>query len=302
VPDEELGGAEGMGKLVDTPEFSAMGPVGLALDEGLANPGEKYTVFYGERNPWWIMVRSTGPTGHGSRFIKNTAPMKLLRVGARALAYRADQEALLGLDSLGCHGHKHGISKKLGDVTTVNLTMLKTGVTLDGGKTWCLNVIPTEAEAGFDVRLSPDLKPKDFEALLNQWCEEEEGVSWNFAPWSVPCKQHFVTATDDSNPWWAAFRDALGALGHTAEPEVFPAATDSRFLRQKGIRALGFSPMKGCPILLHEHDEYIPVDVFMYGIGVYEGLISSLASTSALPEEGESPQKRRRVDGSEQEV
>ena len=26
--------------------------VGFALDEGLANPTEKFTVFYGERMPW----------------------------------------------------------------------------------------------------------------------------------------------------------------------------------------------------------------------------------------------------------
>jgi aminoacylase len=36
---------------------------------------------------------------------------------------------------------------KLGDVTTLNLTVLKAGVTADG-KTYNYNVIPTEAEAG----------------------------------------------------------------------------------------------------------------------------------------------------------
>lgn len=39
-------------------------------------------------------------------------------------------------------------AKCAGDVTTINLTMLKAGVTGDNGKTWALNVIPTEAEAG----------------------------------------------------------------------------------------------------------------------------------------------------------
>jgi hypothetical protein len=45
--------------------------------------------------------------------------------------------------------------KKLGDVTTINLTVLKAGVSSDGGKSYAMNVIPTEAIAGFDVRISP---------------------------------------------------------------------------------------------------------------------------------------------------
>jgi len=31
--------------------------VGLALDEGLANETDQYSVFYGERVPWWITVK-----------------------------------------------------------------------------------------------------------------------------------------------------------------------------------------------------------------------------------------------------
>jgi hypothetical protein len=35
-------------------------------------------VFYGERLNWWIDVTATGPPGHGSRFIDNTAVEQLL--------------------------------------------------------------------------------------------------------------------------------------------------------------------------------------------------------------------------------
>lgn len=128
-------------------------------------------------------------------------------------------------------------------------------------------MIPTEAEAGFDVRITPNLAPKDFQALLDKWCEEEgglsgviktskTGVSWQYAPWTRPLQEHFTTATDDSNCWWVAFQEAMTStlsenaalcamprMGHKVEPEVFPAATDSRFLRELHIPALGFSPM-----------------------------------------------------------
>lgn len=69
----------------------------------------------------------------------------------------------MGAD-IGC---KHGDmkKKKLGDVTTLNITVLKSGVSSDGGQTYAMNVIPTEAIAGFDVRISPHLDMADFEVL-----------------------------------------------------------------------------------------------------------------------------------------
>ena len=45
------------------------------------------------------------------------------------------------------------------------------------GKTWALNVIPTEAEAGFDVRICPTMATSTFKAMLDEWCAEE-GLEW----------------------------------------------------------------------------------------------------------------------------
>ena len=82
----------------------------FALDEGLANPREAFTVFYGERTPWWLLIRAEGPTGHGSRFIADTAVSKLMGVVNKALAFRREQEVSssrcayrsLILDALSC--------------------------------------------------------------------------------------------------------------------------------------------------------------------------------------------------------
>jgi aminoacylase len=66
VPDEEVGGVDGMSRLIASAEFAALHPIGLALDEGLANPRDHaLTLFYGERAQWWLLIRATGPTGHG---------------------------------------------------------------------------------------------------------------------------------------------------------------------------------------------------------------------------------------------
>ena len=86
VPDEEIGGTEGMAKMLEHDVFKEVLPVAFALDEGLANPRNAYTAFYGERTPWWLLIRAEGPTGHGSRFIQHTAVSKLMGVVNKALA------------------------------------------------------------------------------------------------------------------------------------------------------------------------------------------------------------------------
>lgn len=214
VPDEEIGGVDGALKFLESEEWTAIQPVGLALDEGLANPNDKFTVFYGERTPWWLMVRAEGATGHGSRFIKDTAIQKLMSVCNKALAFRKEQEDALG-HSGGC---SHAQAKKLGDVTTLNLTMLKAGVPLEMGDeggtedAYALNVIPNEALAGFDIRVSPETPLMDIKAHLDDWCREE-GLSWKFADWTRPSYEHHVSSIDrNDNPWWGLLLVSLLSL------------------------------------------------------------------------------------------
>ena len=140
-----------MAFLLNSEKWATMN-VGCAMDEGLAHTEkDKFTIFYGERTPWWLCVECKGPTGHGSRFIKGTATNTLTRFLGIAQAYRRDQELALG--GWGCG---HAKCKKLGDVTTINCTMIQAGVSPDGGKNFAYNVIPTEARAGLDVRLPVD--------------------------------------------------------------------------------------------------------------------------------------------------
>lgn len=65
-----------------------------------------------------------------------------------------------------------------------------------------------------------------------------------------------VTLTSDSNPWWSVFKEAITKVGgKIAKPEILSSTTDARFMRERGIPTLGFSPMKNTPILLHDHNE-----------------------------------------------
>jgi aminoacylase len=65
-----------------------------------------------------------------------------------------------------------------------------------------------------------------------------------------------LTKTDSSNPWWSLLEEAVRkANGKLSKPEIFPASTDARYFRERGLPAIGFSPMANTPILLHDHNE-----------------------------------------------
>ena len=286
--------------------------IALALDEGLANPSNAFSLFYGERLPWWIDVTATGPTGHGSRFIEHTAVEQLIALTNRALEFRAGQKSLLGMSAHENCTHAVAAANRkkpksamnpttLGDVTSLNITTLQAGVQV--GDTYAYNCVPPLAKCSLDIRISPHTTPSDISAMLDQWCQEcsssgststsvpdEDSVnngkvaaptlSWNYiGGHGNDLQKHALTSTDSNqNPWYAVFESAIASMGIELEPQVFPAATDSRFLRALGIKAFGFSPMRNTEILLHENDEYIPERTFLEGIAVYVTVIMALGS------------------------
>jgi len=264
--------------------------------------GNNYSVFYGERLPWWIKVTANGNTGHASRFIEGTAVEQIMAVATKALNFRLQQYELLhgcgdqsnSSSSTSHHDHNcsHSVAAKkrstLGDVTTLNITRLHTG----GGEVEAYNVVPAVCEMALDIRISPLVPPDEMRAALQQWCEEAEaavtglpaagGVTWEYHV--NKGQQHAVTSTSPAeNPWWEIFTTCLKQqCGAECDDMIFPAATDSRFLRALGIKAIGFSPMRNSPILLHEHDEYLDMAVFVEGCNVYEKLLTVLLSQERL--------------------
>ncbi|KAJ1109527.1 hypothetical protein NDU88_006887 [Pleurodeles waltl] len=264
VPDEEIGGYSGMAVFVKKPEFKSLN-VGFALDEGLANPSDQFTVFYGEKSIWWLTVHCVGNPGHGSRFIENTAAEKLYKVINSFMEFRGKEKQRLESDP----------RLTLGDVTTVNMTKLSGGV--------AYNVIPSEMAAAFDLRIPPTVDLKAFEVNIQNWCRQAgEGVTYEFYQKTM---DQTVTSTEESDPWWKAFSGPCKELNLTLKPEIFPAGTDSRYLREVGVPAIGFSPMNKTPILLHDHNEYLNEQIFLKGIDIYTRIISSLASVAPQPGE-----------------
>jgi aminoacylase len=307
VPDEEVGGS-GMQAFLSSTLYKSMPGIAIALDEGLASMDDTYSLFYGERLPWWVEVTATGKTGHGSRFIDSTAVEQIIGVTNRALAFRSEQRDLLhGTNGAQQQHHAdhsncaHAVAAKrqrkmfelkdagkitLGDVTSLNITTLEAGVRV--GDTFAYNCVPPVAKATFDIRISPHVEPSEIGNMVDNWCREcsispDEGYKVGWKSVLGPMQySHALTKTDDTNPWFQVFEDEMTRMGHKIVPQVFPAATDSRFLRQLGIKAFGFSPMRNTQIMLHENDEYLEEDVFIEGIEVYVGLIIALGSVSHL--------------------
>lgn len=87
-----------------------------------------------------------------------------------------------------------------------------------------------------------------------------------------------VSPTTDECIWWSTLVETLKVRGKEVEPEVFPAATDSRYIRLSGLLAYGFSPMSNTPILLHDHNEWIGVSEFCDGIDAFVDIITALAN------------------------
>ncbi|VDM49434.1 unnamed protein product [Toxocara canis] len=255
-PDEEIGGIDGMEKFVNDESFKKLN-VGFALDEGLASEEEAFKVHYGERCPWWIIVKCKGQPGHGSRFIENTAAEKLQRVINNFLSFRDEQKKRL----------QSNPKLKLGDVISVNLTKVEGGTQV--------NVVPAELSAWFDVRLPPTVNYDNFEEKIKKWCNDAgPDVTYSFI---VHTKINNTTPTTDDDPWWRAFSSVMEEEKCEVSKEIFPASTDSRFLRAKGYKSIGFSPMNKTPTLLHDHNEFITEHVFLRGIEIYEKLITKLA-------------------------
>ncbi|ESO83652.1 hypothetical protein LOTGIDRAFT_222505 [Lottia gigantea] len=256
--DEEIGSVP-QSLFVKREEFRKLN-VGFALDEGIANPGEEFKVFYGEKSFWWVKVTCSGNPGHGSQLIENTAAEKVQRVINKFLEFRKTEEDRLKSDE----------SLSIGSVCTVNMTMLEGGIQY--------NVIPAELGIGFDIRIPPHVDMEKLEAQIAQWCKESgEGVTYEFV---VRGNHQDLTSIDDSDPWWNAFRGTCQNLDLKIITSICPVGTDSRHTRKLGIPALGFSPMNNTPVLLHDHNEFLHEKIFLRGIEIYQQIIPALANVN----------------------
>uniref|UniRef100_K7M6U8 N-acyl-aliphatic-L-amino acid amidohydrolase n=1 Tax=Glycine max TaxID=3847 RepID=K7M6U8_SOYBN len=235
VPDEEIGGFDSAAKFVESEEFDGLN-VGFALGEGQASPGDEFRVFYSDRVPWNVKIRARGLPEHGSRMYDGSAMENLMESVEVVNRFMESQFDVV----------------KAGNALNAEVVSVNPG--------FVMNVQPLGAEAGFDLRLTPTTDAEEMRRrIAKEWAPAVRNMSYEKGPLRDYIGRLLMTATNDSYPRWSDFK-----------PEILASTTNARYLKQKGIPVLSFSPMKNTPILLHDHNEHLKDIVFMKGIQVYE--------------------------------
>ena len=280
VADEETGGGEGARWLLDT-HLELFTGVSAVLNEGGSNRVlNDRLIFWGvevtQKRPLWLRVTTEGRGGHASGLHPQSATHRLVTGLARLLdqppQLRANDAARMYLGKLAqLEGGRaeelfRGIEagKELSELPmlpglpvyfldTVQVTEL------DNGRG--SNVVSPRASASIDIRLLPDTDSDAFLAEVRELLGEEIEVE-------VVLDAPMAPASPRNHPLYLALEEILGVHAQVV-PTFIPGTTDSRFFRQRGISAYGFSPFainvqdsKG----IHADNESIPVDAFLRGV------------------------------------
>lgn len=95
-----------------------------------------------------VTFNCTGTAGHGSLLLKNTAGEKVNYILNKMTEFRSNEAKVLDSNP----------DFTIGDVTTINLTMINGGVQS--------NVVPPIMSITFDVRIAIDRSQEEFEAMV----------------------------------------------------------------------------------------------------------------------------------------
>ncbi|KAL5711149.1 N-acyl-aliphatic-L-amino acid amidohydrolase [Ranunculus cassubicifolius] len=165
VPNEEIEGFDGAKKFAESKEFRDLN-VGFMLDEGQASVNDEFRVFYADRSPWHLVIKAEGKPGHGSSLYDNSAFENLMKSMEVMSRYRESQFDLL----------KAGLAAN-GEVVSVNPVYVKAGTPTPTG--FVKNVQPSEAEAGFDLRLPPTADPDLLRRrIANEWAPATRNMTY----------------------------------------------------------------------------------------------------------------------------
>lgn len=293
VADEENGGGGGTAWLLENhPElFSGVAAV---LGEGGANRmAENRLLWWGievaQKRPLWLEVTARGRAGHGSGLNPWSANHDLIRgldrlleaaprwrVSPPARAYLHAlaplhnsfwRDRFLAIDEIVApEGPKEML---LPGLANLFLDSIQVTVLAGGDR---INVIPASASAKLDVRLLPDTDSEAFLAEVKKALGPDLEVKVLLTSPTAP-----ASPTDTAD--YAAFQKTLGGSAPVV-PAFIAGFTDSRYFRERGIAAYGFSPfaLAGPDLAgIHAADERIPLSELDRGIDRTKELLRNLA-------------------------
>ncbi len=279
VADEEAGGGQGAGWLLEAhPELFA-GVDGVLNEGGSNRVLSDRLIWWGvevtQKRPLWLEVTAEGRGGHASGLYPQSATHRLIAGLARLIArppqFRISEAARMYLGTLARleGGRAEELYRRIedGDLSEVPMApglpvyFLDTvQVTrIDNGRG--SNVVSPVARAAVDIRLLPDTDAEAFLAEVRELLGPDLEVALRLDAPEVP-------ASPRDHPLYRSLEETLSVRAPVV-PTFIPGTTDSRYFRQRGIPAYGFSPfsinaedLKG----IHARDEAVPVDAFLRGV------------------------------------
>lgn len=300
TPDEELGGVNGVGALLEKyPDLFA--EVGFVLNEGGYNDTIVDKVAYWaiethQKIPLWLRVTTEGMAGHGAMARREGgATAKLVRALGRIDAietpYRlSPQIAAMFAEVARVKGGQRGkvlasirepidiarVEKELGAgyrnllCDTIAITRISAGTTV--------NVIPPRASADVDIRLLPDSSPEEMRKRIEEAVGTDGKVEVLLSSGTIAASP---VDTELYRVLGKVFRES--APGSNVAPVVGVGTTDSRWFRARGIPAYGIMPFKVNYYdadSVHAADERIRSRFFAEGVQVMRRIVREFCAGS----------------------
>lgn len=292
--DEEASGDAGMGFLVDRYPDLIRAEYGLSEGGGTTmyiGGKEYYDVRTAEKGTCRFALRASGRPGHGAIPRPVTSVRKIARavelLYANPLPFRRTPTgaaffervvAALNLPASERNLTERNLQRTL-RLLPADLQQFLHAVTHDtavptglraGDK---INVIPAEAEALVDGRYLPGQTPEGFVQEIRAVVGEDYDIDILD-----------VTPPLEDVPGGPLYETIVRAIeGHAPEAQVIPTmlsgATDAKHVARLGTKTLGFGPLRiprGFPSdsLVHGHDERVPIEGFVWGVGVLHDIVT----------------------------
>lgn len=293
--DEEQGSAYGADWLVQThPELVRCDYV---LNEGGGMPlqinGKTfYTVDSIEKGLWWVRLRFKGASGHGSVPHENNALAKSARLIDRLATHRFPKQIAAPVREFLTQveralGPKGAQAAKLilSDDREVDFKRLLSGTAIDPHLAYAFthttcsptmikagvkeNVIPDSCEFVLDFRFVPGYSRERIEETIKQLAGD------GAKDLEIETIQHHPASESPiDNSFYRLIVETVREElpGAQAVPYLLTGATDSRFVRELGAAAYGFSPLSTKMSLseraklIHSENERIDIESLELGV------------------------------------
>ncbi len=297
--DEETGGRWGVEWAMEN--IPAIRESEYALNEGgyvilnEAGRPERYEVSSGQKVLYQLKLKVKGTSGHGSMPHSDNPNVKLVQALDRVtrwdtpyhilpmvkefflkMAPRQTPEEQKLFEDIGKGLNDAAFAKRLTSNPIYNAMVRDTVslTVLQGGNK--VNVIPSESTATLDCRLIPGSSKENFWAELRKRLGDEieiEVISESLSLPPSPFDTDLFRAIDK----YASRNDP----GCPVVPLLLAGATDSRFLREKGIISYDFCPFRLTEkelMRVHGNNERIAIENLRFGMKTMLEIIKEVAT------------------------